>query len=197
MRGSLKFRVLNLSHTPGIKKLSHREGESSIQTETRNTRGVTDCSSVSALWRVGEGGQELSAPGLESRVLPYSSCPSALKDFREWNGTTLGREATHIKTTSMCPGGILSLKQVILKISKTALSTRRPAQTTHSYQVYWTQCCKALALGETGYSFLFSFTLHSLLLLFIHLFFNFNSFLLLFLKVLRLSIFDMYFLILF
>ena len=53
---SLKFGILKLSCTPQIKhrsrRLSHRQGEGRDLTETWDTRGEMDCSSMRASWAV-------------------------------------------------------------------------------------------------------------------------------------------------
>lgn len=128
LQESLKFGVLKLSRVPEIRKIEHRQGEYRVLTETRETRVIS-----ALLWGLTEEWRhKFSAPGIERRVLPYSSHPSVLKAFRE----QVESRAAYTKPAFLCTGGAFPLGQVHLRISTTGPSPRRPAQTTHSHQVY-------------------------------------------------------------
>lgn len=94
---SVKFGDSSHGCVPEIKTLGPRLGEHSVQTETRETR-VIDCFSLRAHW---SGGCELFSSGARDGVLPFSSCPSVLKAFREQNRAT----QCNLKPLTLSKGG--------------------------------------------------------------------------------------------
>lgn len=103
--------------------------------ETRHTRAVIVCSSVRISWRM----VCVSSPFPdESGATPFWLLPIST-DYPQWTKQhhQVDTRVAYTSPALLCPEVASLLAQVSLRISPTGLSSRRPAQTPHMPQVYW------------------------------------------------------------